>query len=58
MEDTQPYYAEGTAVFKRPVKNGTSMTMGFKVCEVSEYLSEDAAKLIAFALNEHHEKHA
>jgi len=51
------YYADGRAVFKRPLATpkadgSKSITMGFLVCRIGEFVSDDAAPLIAAALNQ------
>lgn len=49
----KPFRAEGRSVFKNPVSTGKgTMSMGFLLCEVSEWVDDTAAHLIATALNE------
>lgn len=51
----QPYYAKGPGVFQRPSRNVKTgaIRLGFRVCTVSDGLDQDAAELIAEALNSH-----
>lgn len=51
------YVAEGRTVRRSPTKTKTGFKMGFPVCEVSEYLPEDAAQEIADAMNMHMAAH-
>lgn len=50
-ENKSPFYAKGTAVFRRPVQRGNAISMGFKLCEVMPDFDETTAKTIADALN-------
>lgn len=50
------YYAEGRVVRKAPLSRKrddgtTSITIGFPVCTISEYLADDAAATLAELLN-------
>ena len=52
------YYARGAMVLKSPVKTplangGHSVSVGFPVCEATDYVGEQGAKFIADALNRH-----
>ena len=50
------FYAKGRTVFRSPIHrktgNGTTITVGFEVCHVSEQASEATADVIAVGLNE------
>ncbi|MGP1257073.1 MAG: hypothetical protein ACTS10_21835 [Kiloniellales bacterium] len=49
------YYADGRVVHKSPEKakteSGTGITIGFPVCQLSEWVGDEAAQVIADALN-------
>lgn len=49
------FYAEGRDVRRAPlekeVEGGRAITMGFRVCQVDEWVSREAAQEIADALN-------
>jgi hypothetical protein len=45
------YYAEGRAVFRHPLQSATGISMGFRVCELSEGVNDEGAQEIADALN-------
>lgn len=47
------YKAVGNEVLRSPLQTPTGITMGFKVCTVSEHLNDGAAQEIADALNAH-----
>lgn len=49
------YYAEGRTVFKRPVSQqkadgSTTTSLGFPVCEASEWVGDEGASAIAALL--------
>jgi len=50
------YYVEGRTVRCAPLASetpsGRSISLGFPVCELSEWVSDEAAQIIAEALNE------
>jgi hypothetical protein len=56
------FYTKGRSVWKRPLRtpDGKSATIscGFKVCQLDDYCPDEAAKMIADALNEVAERHA
>ena len=49
------YFAEGRLVHRSPEKarteNGINITIGFPVCQLSEWVGDEAAEAIAYALN-------
>lgn len=49
------FYTKGRSVWKRPLKTlrGETATMscGFKVCQLDDYCPDEAAEMIASALN-------
>ncbi len=50
------FYANGKAVLRNPLQvkkpeGGATITMGFRVCTLTEEVSDDAAQTIATALN-------
>lgn len=47
------YYADGRSVYRQPKRNpGTGgLTMGFRVCDLADGVSEEGAQEIADALN-------
>lgn len=51
------YTAKGREVYRNPTRTKIGITMGFKVCETCEGLSDDAAQEIADALNMHMRAH-
>jgi len=50
------YYVEGRIVHRAPLakktETGRSISLGFPVCELSEWVGDEAAQIIADALNE------
>jgi len=57
------YYSEGRTIFKAPQvtgkdNNSSSMTLGFPICEVGDWLTDadEVAKWIAEVLTEDHLK--
>lgn len=55
----QPYYAQNGAVWKHPIhtrnEDGTtSITIGFRVCTMSEMVGPDAAETVAVLMNAGH----
>lgn len=50
------YYAEGRTVHRAPLAKetptGQSISLGFPVCELSDWVGDEAAQIIADALNE------
>jgi len=50
------YYADGRTVQRAPLtrktESGRSISMGFPVCMLSDYVGDDAAQIIADALND------
>jgi hypothetical protein len=52
------FYAKGRVIHRSPIEKvrpdgRTSISVGFPVCEVSEYLNENAAQKLADILNAH-----
>lgn len=56
------FYIKGRSVWKRPLRtpSGKSAVIhcGFKVCQLDDYCPDEAAEMIASALNEVTERHA
>ncbi len=55
QRDDGNYFADGRLVHKSPEKagagSGVSITIGFPVCQLSEWVGDEAAQVIADALN-------
>lgn len=55
------YYIKGARIFKAPkatkVEGGKSITIGFPVCEVTEYIGAEGMAFIVEALNLHEAGH-
>ena len=58
MTDEPLYYAKGDTIFKRSVHKqkeggGSTISLGFPVCTLTEFVGTDGAQFIADALNKH-----
>ncbi|KHQ50316.1 hypothetical protein OA50_05164 [Mameliella alba] len=51
------YFADRRQVRRRPKQTERGITMGFVVCEVCDWLNDEAAEEIAEALNMHMDAH-
>lgn len=40
-----PFYADGLSIFHHPIQSETGVSLGFKVCEVSEFLSVEGERI-------------
>lgn len=47
------YYAQGRSVFKAPLRKPSgNVSMGFRICDLADDISDEGAQMIADALNE------
>lgn len=56
MTDEPLYYAKGNTIYKRPVSTpkeggGKTVSLGFPVCTVSEFVGTDGVAVILEAFN-------
>lgn len=56
------YYTKGRSVWKAPLstpkaEGGSTISMGFKICQLDDYAPDEAAQVIADAMNQSAENH-
>lgn len=58
MTDEPLYYAKGDTIYKRPVRTpnddgGATISIGFPVCKLTEFVGTDGAQFVVDAFNNH-----
>lgn len=62
MADEPLYYAKGDTIHKRPIRTpkdggGATITIGFPVCQMTDFVGAEGAQFVADALNAHEAAH-